>query len=89
MTPDALLRIWMKASCSPCRSLIKCSVPLGKRSSASKRMISLYADKAVGYFSASRVRWRRRSGVYSRIGYSFFVVSSIAGSTYYFQIRMR
>ena len=41
--PRAEFRMWTNASFSPCRSLIKCSVPLGSLSSAWVLMISLAA----------------------------------------------
>jgi len=48
MTPDAEFRMWTKASFSPCRSLIKCSVPLGSLSKACVLMISLAAAACEG-----------------------------------------
>ena len=48
MTPEAEFRICTKASFSPCRSLMKCSVPLGSLSSACVLMISLAAAACEG-----------------------------------------
>ena len=61
ITPDALFRMWRKASCSPCRSLMKCSVPLGRRSRASMRMISLAAAAMVGNSLESSCMYRNCS----------------------------
>jgi hypothetical protein len=48
MTPEAEFRICTNASFSPCRSLMKCSVPLGSLSSACVLMISLAAAACEG-----------------------------------------
>ena len=50
MTPDALFSMCIKASCSPCRSLKKYSVPLGSESIAFRLTISSVAAFTFGYF---------------------------------------
>ena len=47
---------------------MKCSVPLGRRISASSLMISLAAAATVGYFSASSARYRSCSGERDVVG---------------------
>ena len=58
-TPEQLLRICRNASYSPCRSLMKCSVPLGRLRIACKLMISVNTDCCVGKCSESRRRYLR------------------------------
>ena len=57
--PDALLRICKNASYSPCRSDMKCSVPLGRLRIAWRLMISLLAARVFGYCRASSCKYRR------------------------------
>ena len=56
MAPEALLSIWRKASCSPCMSLMKCSVPFGRLRMASSFIISAQADCTEGNSRESKVR---------------------------------
>ena len=46
--PDAFLSTWLKASLSPCGSLMKCSVGFGRFKIASRLMISVLASAIVG-----------------------------------------
>jgi hypothetical protein len=57
MTPEQLLRMWVKASYSPCTSLMKCSVALGSLRMASRLIISVKTVWLVGNCSESRERY--------------------------------
>ena len=59
MTPEQLLSMCLTAPYSPCRSLMKCSVPLGRVRMALRFIISEHTAASFGYFSA-------RSSWYSR-----------------------
>ena len=65
MTPEQLLRMCIKASYSPCTSLIKCSVPLGRLRMAERLMISVNADCSVGNCLDSRRRYLKSCGLRS------------------------
>ena len=64
-TPEQLLRMCIKASYSPCTSLIKCSVPLGRLRMAERLIISVNADCSVGNCLDSRRRCLKSCGLRS------------------------
>lgn len=58
MLPEAFFNTCMNASCSPCMSARKCSVPLGRLSMACRLMISVLASATVGNSCESKVKYR-------------------------------
>ena len=72
MTPEQLLSMCRTASYSPCRSLMKCSVPLGSVSMASRLIISEHTAASFLYFSESSERYSREN---SPISVTSLVVS--------------
>ena len=64
-TPEQLLRMCIKASYSPCTSLIKCSVPLGRLRMAERLIISVNADCSAGNCLDSRRRYLKSCGLRS------------------------
>ena len=58
--PEAFFRMWRKASCSPCMSATKCSVPFGRFRMASRFIISVEAALMVGKLLANPVSQSNR-----------------------------
>ena len=76
MTPEQLFRICRTAPYSPCRSLMKCSVPLGRVRIAFRFMISEQTAASFGYFSAKSSRYSRvKSPIVRSLLYIYAMVS--------------
>lgn len=78
MTPEAEFRICTKASFSPCRSLMKCSVPLGSRQ-------CLRADDLAGCRRLRRIIPREQGQVLEIIAISSVSVRMVSSITTFFR----